>query len=335
MSKALTPLTRPDPGLVATPAVGDLLTAPMGISWEDAERVFLASLAGKRSERTRALYKESLAHFRGWAEGRGIGTVTALVPDHLVGYRVAWQALLDAGKYKPSTVGNRLVAVRRFLLRCLTEGFLQPGMTRERIATYLESPQDKRLGKLPEYLERDEITALLGSIQAVRDKAIFTLALGSGLRVSELVALRVGDLRPLPKGGAILEVREGKGGKARSFAIPPEVFTPVREWTEADGRSWRREKDRETWLFPGSNGDHLTRERVFQLLASYAHAAGLQKPVHPHSLRHTFATHFMAEGGNPVALAEILGHANLNYIMVYAHLGNMLREEGYKAPWVI
>jgi site-specific recombinase XerD len=232
-------------------------------------------------------------------------------------------------------VGNRLVAVRRFLLRCLTEGFLQPGMTRERIATYLESPQDKRLGKLPEYLERDEITTLLGTIQATRDKAIFTLALGSGLRVSELVALRVGDLRPLPKGGAILEVREGKGGKARSFAIPPEVFTPVREWAEADGRSWRREKDKETWLFPGNNGDHLARQRVFQLLASYVHAAGLQKPVHPHSLRHTFATHYMAEGGNPVALAEILGHANLNYIMVYAHLGNMLREEGYKAPWVV
>jgi len=330
-----TALTRPDPVLVLTPQVGDLLTTPMGISWDDAERVFLASLAGRRSERTRALYKESLAHFRAWAEGRGIGTVTALVPDHLVGYRQAWQALLDAGKYKPSTVGNRLVAVRRFLLRCLTEGFLQPGMTRERIATYLESPQDKRLGKLPTYLEREEIAALLGAMSSRRDRAIFTLALGSGLRVSELVALRVGDLRPLAKGGAILEVREGKGGKARSFAIPPEVFTPVREWAEAEGRSWRREKDRDAWLFAGSNGDHLTRERVFQLLASYAHAAGLQKPVHPHSLRHTFATHYMAEGGNPVALAEILGHANLNYIMVYAHLGNMLREEGYKAPWVI
>jgi site-specific recombinase XerD len=262
-----------------------------------------------------------------------------------VAYREAWQALLDAGKYKPSTVGNRLVAVRRFLLRCLTEGFLPHSMTRERIATYLESPQDKR-GKLPTYLEREEIAALLGAItdqpcepspgsHGQRDRAIFTLALGSGLRVSELVGLRLGDLRPLARGGAILEVREGKGGKARSFAIPPEVFTPVREWAEADGRSWRREKDREAWLFPGNNGDHLARQRVFQLLAAYAHAAGLQKPVHPHSLRHTFATHYMAEGGNPVALAEILGHANLNYIMVYAHLGNMLREEGYKAPWVI
>jgi site-specific recombinase XerD len=332
MSKAL---TRTNGVPLTTAQTGDILATPMGVSWEDAERVFLASLAGKRTDRTRALYKESLGHFRAWAEGRGIATVTALVPAHLVGYREAWQALLDAGKYKPATVGNRLVAVRRFLLRCLTEGFLQPGMTRERIATYLESPQDKRLGKLPEYLERDEITTLLGTIQATRDKAIFTLALGSGLRVSELVALRVGDLRPLPKGGAILEVREGKGGKARSFAIPPEVFTPVREWAEADGRSWRREKDKETWLFPGNNGDHLARQRVFQLLASYVHAAGLQKPVHPHSLRHTFATHYMAEGGNPVALAEILGHANLNYIMVYAHLGNMLREEGYKAPWVV
>ena len=76
-----------------------------------------------------------------------------------------------------------------------------------------------------------------------RDRAIFTLALGAGLRVSELVSLHLGDIRPLADGGAILEVKSGKGRKARSFKIPSRVLESVATYVEESGRTWRRQAD--------------------------------------------------------------------------------------------
>lgn len=304
-----------------------------GVTWTAAVEVFKGSLAG-RSARTRELYLESIKRLWAWASDRGIDTVTALAPSDLVDYRAMWQAKMDASELLPSPVSNRLVAARLFLTRCAVEGFLTPLVTKERILTYLASPRDPRAKRLPTYLDRAEIAALLRVIDSARDRALFTLALGSGLRVSELLGLRLGDLKPLPGGAAIIEVREGKGGKARSFRIPGEVVTPVRAWVEASGRSWTRKRDLDAWLFANGGGRPLSRVHAYRLLAEYGKAASIGKPMHPHLLRHTFATHYMANGGNAVALAEILGHSSLNYVMTYAHLGDMLRDEGYKASWL-
>lgn len=303
------------------------------VPWAAAEAVFDGSL-GRQSERTKKLYGEGVKRLRLWALDRRIDTVTDLAPGNLVEYRALWQAKLDAGEAQPSAVSNRLVAARLFLVRCAVEGFLSAEMTKERIAAYLQSPKNPRARQLPTYLDRAEIKALLGEVHTARDRALLTLAMGSGLRVSELVGLRLGDLKPLPGGAAILEVRNGKGGKARSFRIPGEVVAPVRAWVEASGRSWQRKRDLDAWLFANGDSKPLSRIRVYQLLAEYGKAAAIGKPMHPHLLRHTFATHYMANGGNPVALAEILGHSSLNYVMTYAHLGDMLRDEGYKASWL-
>ena len=108
----------------------------------------------------------------------------------------------------------------------------------------------------------------------------------------------------------------------------------MRAWVEASGRSWHQKRDLDAWLFANGDSKPISHVRVYQLLAACGQAAGIAKPMHPHLLRHTFATHYMAGGGNPVALAEILGHSSLNYVMTYAHLGDMLRDEGFKATWL-
>jgi len=284
------------------------------------------------SPRTLALYRESAAHFADWCTGQGIAGVNFLMPADLVAYRGEWQAALDAGDYKRSTAGNKLVAVRRFLLHCRSENFLPDAMTRERIETYLKSPRQTK-GKTPDILDAEEIAGLLGAITDARDKALFTLAIGAGLRVSELVSLRVGDVTPQRGGWAILEVH-GKGDKVRAFRIPPEVVHPLRRYVESTGRTFRRAADLETRLFPGSNGSGLHRSRINQLLADYVALAGIEKPISPHTLRHTFATHYLANGGNVVALAEVLGHANLDTVMIYAHMAKLITEEGYRARWL-
>ncbi|MBC8218172.1 MAG: tyrosine-type recombinase/integrase [Planctomycetes bacterium] len=310
-----------------------MATEPPGetLPFAAAITVWLTSMADL-SPRTLALYRESAEHFATWCTGRGIAGVNFLTPADLVAYRGEWQAALDAGDYKRSTVGNKLVAIRRFLLHCRTEDFLPAGMTRGRIETYLKSPRQTK-GKTPDILDAEEIAGLLGVITDERDKALFTLAIGAGLRVSELVGLKVGNLRPQRGGWAILEVH-GKGDKVRTFRIPPEVMRPLRGYLETTGRTFRRAADLETWLFPGSNGSGLHRTRINQLLAGYVKAAGIQKPISPHTLRHTFATHYLATGGNVVALAEVLGHANLDTVMVYAHMAKLITEEGYRAGWL-
>jgi integrase/recombinase XerD len=176
----------------------------------------------------------------------------------------------------------------------------------------------------------------LGAITDDRDLALFTLAVGAGLRVSELVDLKVGSLKPQRGGWAILTVH-GKGDKMRTFKIPPQVNRPVRRYVESTARAFRRAADLETFLFPGglfSNGSGgLHRSRVNQLPAKCMATAGIQKPISPRTLRHTFATNYLANGGNVVALAELLGHAKLDTVMVYAHMAKLITEEGYRATW--
>jgi site-specific recombinase XerD len=114
-----------------------------------------------------------------------------------------------------------------------------------------------------------------------------------------------------------------------------EVFGPVRDYVEAGGRTWRSSSDLEDPLFRGwGRAPRLTRQRLYQIITAAAARAGIQKPVHPHTLRHTFATHFVIAGGNPVALAEILGHSSLDYVQTYVHLGRMITGQGYRATWL-
>lgn len=312
----------------------ELVETERPVPFEAAVSVWLASLIDQ-SERTKEIYSRSVTDFIEWLEARGLEGVNQIRIDSFMGYRAEWQAKLDAGEYKRSTVANRLVAVRRFLEHCAVEGFLRPGITKARIQTYLKSTKRERGTKLPVYLEKDEIRRLIRAAANKRDKALLVLALGGGLRVSELVNLKVGDVKPQKDGGAILEVRNGKGNKSRSFRIPKKVMNPIRAYLRESGRSFRRRADLESHLFDsfGQNGK-LTRGRVNQIVAECVKQAGVEKRVSPHTLRHTFASHFCIGGGNPVALAEILGHANLDTVMVYVHLARMITEGSYEADWL-
>lgn len=192
------------------------------IPFEAAFSVWLASLIDQ-SNRTKEIYSRSVADFIEWLKARGLEGVNQIVIADLMAYRAEWQAKLDAGEYERSALANRLVAVRRFLTHCAVEGFLRPGINKARIQTYLKSPKQEQGTKLPVYLEKDEIRRLRRAATNKRDKALLVLALGAGLRVSELVNLKVGDLKPQKDGGAILEIRNGKGNKSRSFRIPKKV----------------------------------------------------------------------------------------------------------------
>jgi site-specific recombinase XerD len=144
------------------------LARPKVMPFDAGADVFLSTLAGK-TQRTRESYGHALAELFAWLEERGIEGVNAIRPIDLVDYRNWWADREQAGEHKASTIAKRLVAVRRFLERMAAEGFLHPRINRDFIRTCLASPKGAS-GKLPAYLERGEIQALLSVITDRHDR---------------------------------------------------------------------------------------------------------------------------------------------------------------------
>jgi integrase/recombinase XerD len=177
-----------------------------------------------------------------------------------------------------------------------------------------------RLGRrLPEPLTRAEVEAIVtrpdASPRGLRDRAMLELLYGAGLRVSELVALRVSDVD--------LEERLvrtlGKGGRERVVPMGRRASEAIRVYIQR-GRPYLGRLQRGDILFLNHRGQGITRQAVFQLVREHARAAGIDKAVTPHTLRHSFATHLIEGGCDLRSVQEMLGHASIETTQVYTHV---------------
>lgn len=233
-----------------------------------------------------------------------------------------WYAGLARRGLSAATAARRRSAVRQFYRFALGEGWRADDPSRR-----LDAPKQER--SLPKVLGRDEIEALLAAIahrdaaSAVRTLALVELAYASGMRVSELLALRVEAVRTDP---SWLTVR-GKGGKERLAPLNDAARAAVGAWLEA------REAGRKPlpsgalppdspWLFPsrGASG-RLTPRRFAQILDQAALDAGIDPArVSPHVLRHAFATHLLEGGADLRVVQTLLGHADIATTQIYTHV---------------
>jgi integrase/recombinase XerD len=173
-------------------------------------------------------------------------------------------------------------------------------------------PLPRRDKKLPIILSKEEVKALLTAPKNLGHRAILAAMYGAGLRVSEATGLKVQDL---DRGRGVIWVRGGKGRKDRQVMLSD----PLREVLIAYYR-WKRPTE---WLFPGTKaGCPLTTKAVFCTCRKAAKLAGIAKPVHPHSLRHAFATHLLDDGVNLVIIQELMGHADVKTTADYLHVSN-------------
>jgi integrase/recombinase XerD len=174
--------------------------------------------------------------------------------------------------------------------------------------------------KLPEPLGRAEVEALLAAIptrtpSGRRDRAMVELLYATGLRVSELVGLRLNDL---DLEGRVLVAR-GKGGKERLVPVGALAAAAVRDWLAAPREALlkgRRSRD----LFVTPRGGRLTRQGFAKLLQRHARAAGIARRISPHKLRHSFATHLLEGGADLRAVQAMLGHADISTTQIYTHV---------------
>ena len=216
--------------------------------------------------------------------------------------------------YAATTVARKVAAVRSLFNFMVAEGIIR--------ANPIQDVRSPKIGKsLPRPISISQVRLLLeqpgklATPEAKRDRAMLELLYASGMRVSELVSLNLGDV-DLENG----YVRcLGKGNKERVIPIAPQAALSVAEYVKEVHPRLAHNKDEQA-LFLNMRGDRLTRQGFWQILKEYVKAANLEVEITPHTLRHSFATHMLNGGADLRSVQELLGHANISTTQIYTHL---------------
>ncbi|MDE0883459.1 MAG: site-specific tyrosine recombinase XerD [Myxococcota bacterium] len=173
---------------------------------------------------------------------------------------------------------------------------------------------------LPSLLSEEEVGELIGAPDSstprgLRDIAMLELLYATGLRVSELVGTQPSDL-DLKRG---LILARGKGDKERLIPVGRSACAAVQCYLD-QARPLLLKVEANPYLFPGRTKTHLTRQRLWQIISDYARAVGINRPISPHKLRHSFATHLLDHGADLRAVQAMLGHADLSTTEIYTHV---------------
>ena len=216
--------------------------------------------------------------------------------------------------YVPTTVARKVAAAKSFFRFMLDEGNLKDnptqGLSSPKVGKSLPKPiSDAWVRRL-----LDEPARLL-TPEAKRDKAMLELLYASGMRVSELIGLNLGDV-DLKEGSVRCF---GKGHKERIIPIHPRAAAAVNEYLKEARLKLARDQD-EPAIFLNPRGERLTRQGFWQKIKEYAKSANLDMHISPHTLRHSFATHMLSGGADLRSVQEFLGHANISTTQVYTRL---------------
>ena len=229
----------------------------------------------------------------------------------------AWTNDLATRGLAPASQARKLSALRRFFRFLFEEGDRKDDPTAR-----LDGPSPSR--DIPDVLSREEVSRLIAACgDDVRLACLVELLYGAGLRASELVSLTMGSL-PRRKGGRWAGgdiIIRGKGGKERLCPLGRPALEALSNWLEERQASDAKVRA-EDFVFPsrGASG-HLTRRRLGQLLEALALEAGLDPArVHPHALRHAYATHLLQGGADLRAVQMLLGHADIATTQIYTHV---------------
>ena len=271
---------------------------------------YLAYLKLERglSPSTVSSYDQDLRLFERFCRSRGIQRLVRVRPIMIREF-LQW---LREGR-NPSTVARKLACLKGFF-RFLTA----QGLVKQNPTSFIQTP--RLWHRLPQTLNEPEVGQLLEGISmdrlGARDLALLELLYGTGLRVSEAVSLdlpsvnlEVGFVRCL-----------GKGSKERIVPLGQFARTALQRYLGTLRPTLVRRRLETQAIFVNRLGTRLSRQRVWQLVRRYAAAAHLTKPIGPHTLRHSFATHLLARGADLRTIQELLGHANIATTQRYTHV---------------
>ena len=224
-----------------------------------------------------------------------------LGPRHIREYQAE---LFQKWKFSPNTVAQRLAALRFFYTKTLKKAW-----------SIEETPYPRKTFHMPTILSQEEVARLIDAARLPLHRILLMALYATGLRRAELTRLKVSDV---DSKRMVIHVQGGKGRRDRDVLLSPKLLEALRE-------HWRGlQRKPSAWLFPGNRwhtGDTpITTKVVWDACKEAAQRAGLQKDVHPHTLRHCFATHLLEAGADLRTIQILLGHRDLKETTIYLHL---------------
>ncbi len=284
-------------------------------------RTFLSYLRVEKglSDNTIQSYRRDMLKFVGFLDKQNL--VTAKIQRQDV---VDFLAMLYKRRLDSRSVARHLVTIRHFFRFSLLEGFVK-----EDPAATIESPKFRQ--SLPYFLSVEEVERLLSqpdtsSAVGLRDKAIIELMYSTGIRVSELAGIRVGDLQM--DAGCLRCI--GKGNKERLVPVGKKALAVVEAYLKKS-RPELLKDNASANLFLNQRGRPMDRVMIWKMMGRYGRKAQLRKPLKPHTLRHSFATHLLDRGADLRSVQMMLGHSDISTTQIYTHVVEERLKQVYKA----
>ena len=284
--------------------------------------VYLTTVKGFSNNTTEA-YRNDLTQLTGFVASKNGGSESRIDwkivdRDMLLDY----MGHLKERQYAPTTIARKVAALKSFFSYMTTEDILPADPTEG-----LSSPKVGR--SLPNPMTIEQVELLLEgprrstAPEARRSAAMLELLYATGMRVTELVSLNIGDVN---LDEHYVRCR-GKGLKERIIPVYPEAIRALKTYVEDARPALRRRKDEQA-LFLNRRGDRLTRQGFWLILKTFGRQAGINATITPHTLRHSFATHLLRGGAALRHVQELLGHASISTTQVYTRLADdQLRDE--------
>lgn len=274
----------------------------------------------KTSRNTELSYRRDLSKLEHFIESQGITDVEKMTATHLNAYILH----LEKKRFAAATVSRNIASIKAFY-----HYLFKQGLVKEDVAEILKAPKIEK--KLPEILSMEEVATLLEQPGAdtpkeIRDRAMLELLYATGIRVTELISLRLEDVNLQM---CFIICRDGSrervipfGGKAKDALV--SYLEKSRESMLAD--------QEEKVLFVNCSGQPMSRQGFWKLVKYYAKKAGIEADITPHTLRHSFAAHLVENGADLRSVQEMLGHSDISTTQIYANMSqNRLREVYAKA----
>ena len=289
--------------------------------WDRWQDEFLSYyVAGRRASlHTVTAYGGDLGQFRGYLEGAGVTSFAEIGRREWRGFL---SSLVEAG-YSRSTIARKLSALRSFFGYLVWRGVISASPVDD-------VPVPKQVRKLPSYLGIPEVEQLLAlpdprTPLGLRDRALLEVLYATGIRVSELVGLNLGDTDC--SAGAV--VVRGKGSKERFVPLGSQAITALGEYLERGRPRLAARASPGRALFLNGRGGRLSGRSVRRILDRYVEQLALTTHVSPHTLRHSFATHLLQRGADLRSVQEMLGHVSVKTTQIYTHVDSTQLRQAY------
>lgn len=271
----------------------------------------------KTSENTELSYRRDLMKVKSYMEEQGIEDVKKITETNLNSYIL----YLEKNKFSAATISRNIASLKAFYHYMYKEGLVF-----EDAAEALHAPKIEK--KMPEILSTEEVVRLLeqpsgNSPKEIRDKAMLELLYATGIRVTELINLKVDDVN-LQMG--YLMCRDG--GRERVIPFGNEAKSALLRYLEGTRASMISDPD-SVYLFANCSGQPMSRQGFWKLIKFYAKKAGIVADITPHTLRHSFAAHLVENGADLRSVQEMLGHSDISTTQIYANMNHSRIREVY------